>query len=484
MPAGSSAHRTAFPPVRSVSARSADLRALTIATAVLGVVATVVVAASPAVRFAYEAPSLHVFLETTAGLIALLAAYLVFGRFRDSSRLDDLVLSCGLAVLSASSLLFHTLPAASGLDAGRFATWAPLVGRVLGALLLTGAAFSSARRIRHPRRSAVTLFGAAGLLLAAVGLFVAVLADHLPVGVDPSLSPPDALGRPQISGHPALLAAQLLCAALYAVAAVGFTRRAESTNDDLLRWFSTGCILASVAAMHYFLFPSLYSRWVYTGDVARLLAHLALLAGAAREIGRYWKSVATVAVLEERRRIARDLHDGLAQELAYIIRQAHRAEHGGTAVDREITQAAERAIADARFAIAALTRPLDEPLDVALVEAVEQVADRLGQKIVLEVQPNVRVDPLTRQELVRIAREAVANAARHGRADTVRLELSNGGRIRLRIADDGVGFEPNRVDRRKQFGILGMRERARALDADFRLASAPGRGTEIEVILP
>jgi signal transduction histidine kinase len=218
--------------------------------------------------------------------------------------------------------------------------------------------------------------------------------------------------------------------------------------------------------------------------VARLLAYLVLLAGAAREIGRYWKSLATVAVLEERRRIARDLHDGLAQELAYIIRQAHRAEHGGTAVDREIAQAAERAIADARFAIAALTRPLDEPLDVALVEAVEEIADRLGQTILLEVQPNVRVDPVTRQELVRIAREAVLNAAQHGRAHTVRLELSNGGRIRLRIADDGVGFEPNRVDRRKQFGILSMRERARALDADFRVASAPGRGTEIEVILP
>jgi signal transduction histidine kinase len=478
-----SEHRTTFPPVRSVSARSADLRALTIATAVLGAVATVVVAASPAVRFAYEAPSLHIFLETTAGLIALLAAYLVFGRFRESSRLDDLVLSCGLAVLSASSLLFHTLPPATGLDGGRFVTWAPLVGRVLGALLLTGAAFSSARKIRHPRRSALTLFGAVGLLLAAVGLFVAVLADHLPVGMDPSLSPPDALARPQISGHPVLLAAQFLCAALYAVAAAGFSRRAESTNDELLRWFATGCILASVAAMHYFLFPSLYSRWVYTGDVARLLAHLVLLAGAAREIGRYWKTLAAAAVLEERHRIARDLHDGLAQELAYIVRQAHRAD-GRTAVDREITEAAERAIADARFAIAALTRPLDEPLDVALVEAVEQVADRLGQKIVLEVQPNLRVDPATRHELVRIAREAVSNAARHGRARTIRLELSNGGRIRLRIADDGVGFEPNRVDRRKQFGILSMRERARALEADFRLASTPGRGTEIEVILP
>jgi signal transduction histidine kinase len=241
-------------------------------------------------------------------------------------------------------------------------------------------------------------------------------------------------------------------------------------------------VLASVAALHYFLFPSLYSRWVYTGDFVRLLSHLVLLAGAAREIGRYWRSLAAVAVLEERRRIARDLLDGLAQELAFILRRTSRTGQGN-AMDAQIAAAAERAIADARRAIAALTRPLDEPLDVALAQAVEEVADRFGQRLVLDLQPNVRVDSVTREELVRIAREAVSNAARHARAPLVRLELSNGPGIRLRIADDGVGFDP-RADGKERFGLVSMRERVRALDGEFRLASAPGAGTTIEVILP
>jgi signal transduction histidine kinase len=320
-------------------------------------------------------------------------------------------------------------------------------------------------------------------VLLAIGVFVTLFAERLPSGVDPTLTPREALGRPHLSGHPLVLAVQLLLAGLYATAAVGFTRRAERTGDELLRWFAVGSVLASIAALHYFLFPSLYSQWVYTGDVIRLLSHLVLLAGAAREIGRYWRSFAAVAVLEERRRIARDLHDGLAQELAFILRRARRAEEGD-AIATQVAAAAERALADARRAIAALTRPLDEPLDVALAQAVEEVADRFGQKLVLDLQANVNVDPSTREELVRITCEAVSNASRHGRAPTVRVELSNSRPIRLRIADDGVGFEPSAIDWKERFGIVSMRDRARAIDADFRLASAPGGGTEIEVILP
>jgi signal transduction histidine kinase len=361
--------------------------------------------------------------------------------------------------------------------------WAPLIGRLLGALFLACAAFCSARKLRRPRWSAVTLFGAAGLVLLAIGVFVTLFAERLPSGVDPTLTPREALGRPHLSGHPLVLAVQLLLAGLYATAAVGFTRRAERTGDELLRWFAVGSVLASIAALHYFLFPSLYSQWVYTGDVIRLLSHLVLLAGAAREIGRYWRSLAAVAVLEERRRIARDLHDGVAQELAFILRRVKPA-RDWHATAAQVAPAAERALADARRAIAALTQPLDETLDLALAQAVEEVADRFGQKLVLDLQPNVRVDPTTREELVRIAREAVSNAARHAHAPTVRVELSNGRRTRLRIADDGVGFEPDAIDQKERFGLVSMRERALALEADFRLASAPGVGTDIEVTLP
>jgi len=456
-------------------------RFFTLGIAAIGGASALLVSLASPVRFAYSAPSLHILLEAAGALIALLAAYLVFGRFRASGRLDDLVLSCGLALVSGSSLFFSTLPAASGLDTGHFPTWASLLGRLLGALLLTCAAFCPYKRIDNPGRWALVFFGLAASLLTAIGLLVAFIAE-LPAGLDPAVSPPEALARPQLHGHPIVLGVQLSMAALYAAAALGFTRRAERTGDELLGWFAVGSVLASTAALHYFLFPSLYSKWVYTGDFIRLVAKLVLLAGAAREIGRYWRSLAAVAVLEERRRIARDLHDGLAQELAYIVRRARSAGEANP-IAAQVAGAAERALADARRAVAALTGPLDEPLDVALAQAVEEVADRFGQNVVLALQPDVRTAAGVREDLVRIAREAVLNAARHSRASTVRIGLSNGQRLRLTIADDGAGFEPHATEGNERFGLLSMRERAHALGAEFRLASAPGRGTEIEVIL-
>jgi hypothetical protein len=159
-------------------------------TAVFGVAATLVVSFISAVRFAYSAPSLHLFLETTAALVALLAAYLVFGRFRESGRLDDLVLAGGLGLISASGLLFSIFPGASEVATGRFPTWAALVGRLFGALFLACAAFAPATKLRKPRRSALVLFSLEALLLAAIGFLVGLVAEDLPAGLDPTLSPP------------------------------------------------------------------------------------------------------------------------------------------------------------------------------------------------------------------------------------------------------------------------------------------------------
>jgi signal transduction histidine kinase len=94
----------------------------------------------------------------------------------------------------------------------------------------------------------------------------------------------------------------------------------------------------------------------------------------------------------------------------------------------------------------------------------------------------VTVTAAQREGLVRIVSEAITNAARHGRADLVRVELEEGSDIRLRVADAGQGFAP-RSPRRGGFGLTSMRERAEAIGARFHLTSAPGRGTEVEVIL-
>ena len=127
--------------------------------------------------------------------------------------------------------------------------------------------------------------------------------------------------------------------------------------------------------------------------------------------------------------------------------------------------------------------PLDEPLHAAVAQAAEDVAGRVGVRLRLDLEEDVDVPPSTREGLVRIVREAVSNTARHGRAKCATVELSGGGGVRLRISDDGIGFDTD--DRTGHgFGLTSMSERARALGGELHISSTPGAGTEIEVVLP
>jgi signal transduction histidine kinase len=136
--------------------------------------------------------------------------------------------------------------------------------------------------------------------------------------------------------------------------------------------------------------------------------------------------------------------------------------------------------------IAALTRPLDEPLDVVLTQEIEDVAERSGTILALALERGVRVEPDVREALVRIAREAVVNAVRHGGAGLVQVELENGNGLLLRVVDDGRGFDTDPEAGKSAaggFGLISMRERAHAIGADLRVDSRPGDGTTVEVEL-
>jgi signal transduction histidine kinase len=239
--------------------------------------------------------------------------------------------------------------------------------------------------------------------------------------------------------------------------------------------------------VNYFLFPSLYSNWVYMGDFLRLGFYLVLLAGAGREIAAYQRRMAEAAALEERRRLARELHDGLAQELAFISTQSRWLSQSEGADHARLEQralAAARALDESRSAIAALTRPLDEPLEVAVAQAAEEVADRVGVKVRLDLEAGVEVTPTTRAALVRIVREAVTNTARHAKASEVTVSLATDGQLALRISDNGVGFDPTAESNGSGFGLMSMRERAQAIGADLEVHSRVGEGTRIEVMIP
>jgi signal transduction histidine kinase len=444
---------------------------------------TAAVVLVPALRFAYRLPEVHVVLETAAALVGLLAAYLVFGRFRRSGHLADFVLCYSLCVLAFSNLFFAVLPALLDSGSDRFGTWARLCAGLLGTALFAVAAVVPRRRRLRPSR-AQTIAAALSLpaVLVGVAIFVSLFDSLLPRGV--ALVPtPEASGRPRLEGDVRLLAAQLAGVAVYCLAVYGFGRKARSTGDELMEWLAVAAVFGAFARLNYFLYPSLYTAWVYSGDFFRLAFYVAILVAAAREISSYWERVSQTAVLEERRRIARDLHDGLAQELAFIRRNLHKLDARDPTVGR-VAASTARALSESRRAIAALTKPLDDPLEVALAEAARDTAEREGTTVDLVLTPGIELDYRRRDALVRIACEAIANAARHGDAGVVRVELLNGRRVRLHVSDDGSGFDPAVVTSRDGgFGLTSMRERAHAVGASFDVRSGPGGGTRVEVVL-
>lgn len=457
---------------------------LTFVTAFTAGALTLLISVLPWIEFAYRSPSAHVALETTAALTGLVAAYLIAGRYRETGTTSDLVLAAALAILAGTNLFFGALPDAFPTSRPEsFFTWARVAGSLVGAAAFAAAAFSPTRPLRRPRRAAVVAAAAVLALLAAIAIFVAVYAERLPIGLDPGSTPQAATWADPI-GHPAILAAQLSAGLLFALAAVGFTRRV-ATGNGLMRIFAAAATLGAFARLNYFLYPSLYSEWIYTGDVFRLCFYLMLLVGVARELSRYQHTLADAALLEERRRLARDLHDGLAQELAFILGQTRALLRRMPERQLELVcTAAERALAESREAITALTTTSDEPLEDVVAETAREVTERTGAALDLDLAPGIVASVEKRQALVRVAREAVTNAVRHGGASRVTVRLANDDRLSLRIVDNGRGFDPSAAVRSGGFGLTSMRERAQALGGRFQIRSQEGKGTEVEVELP
>lgn len=466
-------------------------RDLALVCAAAGTAVTLAVASIPFLHFAYRNLPLKVALETAMASIGLLVAYLLLGRYRTALRARDLLLLHALGLVAIANLVFAALPTALAATAGdRFAAWAPLAGRLGGAVLLAAAALVGPERTVSAQgaRTRTALLVATAAVVAGA---LALAGDSLPVALDEAL-PPERSARPLLVGHPLVLAAQPLGAVCYAAAAVGFTRQADEEGDEFLRWVAGACVLSAFARVNYFLFPSIYSDLVYAGDVLRLGFYLLLLVGAQREIASYFEQQRELGRRDERRRVARDLHDGLVQELAFIRAQSSRLARGTARgeevgqVAAEVARSSERATDEARRAIAALTRSEPVPLPEAVAEAAEVAASRQGGEVGLDLDPDVTATPEEQETLVRVTAEAVGNALRHGGVSEVHIRLARDGERVLEVVDAGSGFDAGVSHARggHHFGLVSMRERVERVGGHLGVESAPGRGTRVEVRLP
>ena len=428
---------------------------------------------------------LHVAIEMAAGMVLIFIAAVLLGRFRlNGSRRTLLKLAAVIIlVLDNLSSAIYTV-ALDAPSSNGFATWAFAAHGVIGATLLAVAAVLPDRPVGDRRREMLLIVGGSVAVFAGVTGVIGALGSRLPGAFQETPVDPQLLEL--LSEHPGLVVAEVFTAAAYAVAAIRFSQLAEEQQDEFLKWLAIGSVIAAVSFINYALFPSQFTELLSTGDILFLGAVFALLFGAVREISREEAAMIRSAVLEERRRMARDLHDGVAQELAFIASQTRwfLREPENLQPLPEILDAVERALDESRSAIAALGRPVDESLDMALGHAALDVAGRVGARVHLELDDHIDVPPDWRDALLRITREAIGNAVRHGQARTINLQLHNSDGIRLRVSDDGEGFDVSAPRSPQSFGLTSMRERTESLGGEFTIASTPGSGTTVEVMLP
>ncbi|WP_063774185.1 sensor histidine kinase [Streptacidiphilus rugosus] len=248
------------------------------------------------------------------------------------------------------------------------------------------------------------------------------------------------------------------------------------------------CAGAAVAVLTAYGYAGLYResrrRQALIDDLVRTRDELA---ASQREAG----------VLAERQRLAREIHDTLAQGLSSIVLLARTAEsalppEAGAAAERvrEIGATASANLAEARRFVAALTPPSLQ--DASLSEALRRVSAGYGP--VPEVAFHLDGEPYplpveAEVALLRLTQEALANVRRHARAGRAAVTLSYlDDQVTLDVFDDGVGFdpqaEPNDNTGRPRFGLHGMRERIAGLGGSLTIESAPGEGTAVAAAIP
>jgi signal transduction histidine kinase len=234
------------------------------------------------------------------------------------------------------------------------------------------------------------------------------------------------------------------------------------------------------------------------GDEAAVVL-LASHAAIAVDQARLFEDSRELALVGERARLARELHDAMSQSLFSLQLAAETASRQlagdprAAAVQLDVVRSlATRLAAELRTTVDGL-RPAELERDglVATLRAQLTVAERAhGVPVDLTIGelPDLAAD--VEHQVLRIAQEAVANALRHAGADRVEVEL---GRlagvmpptVRLRVTDDGRGFDPEaRAVRSRRLGLTSMHERAASLGGSLRIESAPGRGTSVELRFP
>ena len=429
--------------------------------------ATALFAVNESLQSAYELPEMRLVVDTGVAVVAAIVSVLVSVRFLVDGRTLDLLLAAGFWSIALGTTAFGLVPVLGGDSLSPWAAWALVGARLVGATLIAIAPYYDGRlAMRRPALLAGGVGVAALLASAAMGLRTLEWSD----------------ASSDLVEDPFVVLAAALLSSLWLAALIGFGLRYRRYGRDLDRWMCLAATLALFADIHLVLTPVLSSEYVLQGDFLRLVAYGILLVGV-------WRAISEAefgrAVANERARVAREIHDGLAQYLFAISTQVSMLESGADLeqVLPRLKRASHAAQQEARFAVLALSSAGGSArFDSALRRYVDVLTADGELDVELDVDRQVRLAPDEQIEVFRIVQEGLGNARRHAEARHAEVAISHrGGRRVVSVSDDGIGFDEAEAPSGQ--GLENMKLRAEAIDGELTVRSAPGRGTAIEVVL-
>ncbi len=459
---------------------------------------------------------LDIVINTLTALAAAGAAGLAWIRYAEFGEHHAVVEASAFVVLLATRgmlVLLAVVGLAGGLGLSldapqQWPLYAWSLARGLTAVLLIIAALQALERLGPARLSAAGTVILPSVLVIAVIVLLPLIEDSLPPLIG-------AEGVAALRGDPGAgqgmtglgLAAQAAIAALYLWGAGLHLRLRQRTGSRYAGFLAIALLVAAFSQLHWAISPGIYAPIVTTDDFLRAAFSLILLAGIQvqlrADVGELRRAnirleelraveVERVA-LETRAQLAREVHDGLAQELWLAkLKSGRLAGLDGLPDDArglagEVAGAVDRALGESRVALTSIRAGLDGelPLGGSLEAYVQDFGDRSGLEARFEAEPNLPpLSPRVSAEVLRIVVESLANVAKHAGASSVEVRMRQvGATLEVAVIDNGSGFDVDSIDRTR-YGIRGMRERAAVVGGGLDIRSADGEGTTVILSVP
>jgi signal transduction histidine kinase len=422
------------------------------------------------VRLQVNAPEMSAMLETIIAAALIASTITLALLFRATRSQRHLLLLGGVMTLGLVDVISYAGPADLGLRPGPWLVAAPPVSALFAALYFgLGARVAQERVVGAGRRSA--------RVVIAVALTASTLAELLGAALQ-------SIGG--VTGHTAnrsvIWPVIVGGATLMGLAARELGRSRRTEGSTMMNWLAAGVLLLATALVDQLVTGPVAAGEITASVGLRLAAYTLIFVGLSKEALFHQRQAAVQIAQLERQRLAGDLHDGLCQDLAFI------AAHGEliateSGEDHPLAIAARRALRTSRAALAELAPPADQEIGDALRLVSAELSTRFGIAVIVESDGRLELPAAERNDIVRIGREAIVNAAKHAGARNVTVQIGRvSGHVVMTVLDDGIGIAPPQ-ERDDGFGMASMFERVGSLGGVLTAEACVGGGTELKVRL-